>query len=312
MMKYQLSDGVERLPEKIRNADTVYIFASGPSLRNIEDRVSKLRNKGLIIASPTTVPWLYAHGLYPHWILSSDSQERQYHDCARVGANRFSSLIAPQSVHPSLPKYFGHKTFWFKSLIQGEDGSIDSVEYSRIVNDLLSNIDVFAVQAGCVTNQAIIISLFLMQKNLIKAKRVCLVGADYAYSGGFDRVPIYELVYEENGWLPTREYRKVERPYGGRIVGYVQPPKERDGIEWEGYQTNSRMVLYKRSFIILWISTHMNIVTCSDGILHEVQHVEFDDILEGEFPEKLTDEEIDTRGLHFLHDVFPKDMGLIA
>lgn len=305
-------DIVKRTPKELVKAEQIFMFAAGPSLRRIENQVHELKGKGIIVATPTVLPWMRHHGLEPDWLLATDSNPSSIVPIAIDGA-RDIRLLCPSTIDRRLVELFPLKNvYWYNSLSQGPDGTIHSSEFSNFMQLLFTSreeedykipgIDAWVVQAGCCTNQAVILLNWMLNSKVLDAKRIILMGADYCYWRGLSRVPFYQPLEKDilgavPFYDPGTEFREPElyRPIGH--------PK--DAIEWDGMQSNRRMVLYKRSLLLYYGATAAPLLSCSQGILTEIPYVSIEDILSGNYPRVLSPEEIAVACSGFLDEEFP-------
>ncbi len=307
-------DAVKGLPKELIDAEQIFIFAAGPSLRRVEANVHKLKGKGIIVGTPTVLPWMRHHGLEPEWLLVNDSNSQAVIPIEGSGGAGETRLLCPPTIDRRVVKLFPKKNvYWYNSLVQGEDGTVESAQFSNFMQLLflpreeekdyqIPGIEAWVVQAGCCTNQAIILINWMLQSETIGAKRIVLMGADYAFWWGLARVPLYQnLKPDSEGMLPF--YNKgtlVRGPSDYLTLGH--PP---DAMDWDGMQTCRRMVLYKRSLLLYYAATAAPLLSCSQGILTEIPYVGIGAMLNGEYPDVPGRQAIAVACSGFLDQEFP-------
>ena len=301
---HQLEDAFKRAADRI-DSDQVLIFAPGASLKQWEpymkELAPKLQQAGIIIATPTVLNWLRMHGVEPTILMASDSSPLQTEPLKVAPSTGNMMLLVPPLVDRSLVKAFPRSmVYWYNSLIMDEDGGVEGLDYNEFMLMLLQPLHQFIVQAGSVTNQAVIAARSAIDTGIISAQRIVLIGADYAYHGGNGRVP-----------MPLQHGETED----GEPVWYcpVYPgiPVEPDSIMWDGMPTNRRMVVYKKNLLYYWWATKSPIYSCSEGILNEFPYVSLFDIADNKYPEYLNKDEMREMAYEFLEVQFPQEFSAL-
>lgn len=259
------------------SADTVFVFAPGPSLSQYEGRIDKI--SGLIIGTPTVVPWMLANNLTPDVVVIVDTHPSM----AKLLADYKGPILCPPTIDHAVCSLPNEK-YWFRLLL-GTDGSSADPEFgwwNFMVHKMWDNLSAGFVSLGCVTNMAVAISYDFLAKRVFRGRRIVLMGADYAYWKDWSRV-------SPDGKMRPR-------------------PLEIDAIEWAGLPTNARMVYYAWALYRLWRATNMPLYSMSEGILTEIPHVDFETVMSGKYPDRLEAEEIQERTDRFF-DTFKQDFG---
>jgi len=290
---HQLNDGLARAAKRV-NSEQVFVFAPGASLKQyepfMEEIAAELPKHGLIVASPTVLPWMRRFGLEPDILVAADPNPNQADPIIKTGGPKDMLLICPPIISRELVTQFKRKNvYWYNSVIMDETGGIEDNDYSTIMLMLLKPLRQFVVQAGSVTNQVVLALRSAIDSSTLNASRIVLVGADYGYWKGLARVPFYEQ-NDDGTW--------VEGTYREAVI-------EPDHIEWDGMSTNRRMVLYKRSLLYFWWVSMTPIYSCSEGILHELPYVSMWDILKDQYRQYLSKDEITQIVRQFMEVDFP-------
>lgn len=111
--------------------------------------------------------------------------------------------------------------------------------YSDFVTWVCGHLKVGIDQMGCVTNEALVVVLMLMNWKRLDASEIILAGADLAFWKGFTRVP--KGTRDPDGTIHLDGYRRFE-----------DDPDNADFVEYNGLITNSRMLGYTSDMVTLW------------------------------------------------------------
>jgi len=261
-------DGFEKVGLDIvdkSDRQTAFVFAPGASLTQYEGRIHEI--DGVIIATPTAVPWLLDQNLRPDFVVIVDSHPKM----AQLLTEYDGPLVVPTTVDHAVVE-LPNKKYWFK-LLFGSTGQADDPEFGQMnfmIHKMWDNIEKGFVSLGSVTNMAVQITFHLMAEHIIQAKRMVLMGADYSYWNDLGRVP------NDGKKAPAR-------------------PLDIDACVYRGKHTNVRMVYYLWGLYRLLKSIYLPIFSMSEGTLTEIPYVSFEDILANNYPQELTLEELQAK-----------------
>lgn len=146
-----------------------------------------------------------------------------------------------------------HKAHFYKLYVNGE------TTWNMVQDMMFPYISGgYPAEYGCVTNVAFALACDLSRK------RVVLAGADYSYWHSYSRI--------------AEEMTKVDDPQ----------------ILWRGVGTDPAMVLYKDALLKIWANVALSIpvFSMSEGIIDEIPTVTLDDVLNENWPELLTKDEV--------------------
>lgn len=263
-----------------RNKDTIIIVNPGASMKLYEDRLHELSEVATICTVPTALPWTFKQGLEPDFCVVADSSISQYLLLKEVAHE--AKVLASTTSFPDIGDE--HDTYWWTPIMDittaMKPKEIDANEPLG-QGSMMQMIDLFtqgfdidldwrAQSLGCVSNLAVLIAQNLRARGISNAKRIVLLGADYAAWEGYERAPM---------WTP-------EWPLVKNL---------KEWIEWDDTITSPQMITYKLSLLRLWQGTLAPIYTMSHGILHEFPRVEFDDVMNETYPDYIAKKEINER-----------------
>ena len=261
-----------------RNKDTIIIVNPGASMKLYEDRLHELSEVATICTVPTALPWTFKQGLEPDFCVVADSSISQHLLLKEVAHE--AKVLASTTSWPEIGDL--HDTYWWTPIldIKSAEKEIDPAQpmtqggMMELIDICTQGFDIDldwrAQSLGCVSNIAVLIAQNLRARGISNAKRIVLLGADYAGWGGYERCPM---------WTP-------EWP----------PIQNRDEwIEWDDTITSPQMITYKLTLLRLWGGTLAPIYTMSHGILHEFPRVEFDDVMNERYPDYIAKKEIHER-----------------
>lgn len=285
---------------KVRNVEELFdhvkpknriplIFAAGPTLNHYKDRLNRIdRQKYLIVCGPTTASFLYAAQCPPHMILVSDDNpdQRKFLERAAVSS---PVIVSPMS-HPDITSYELAPVYWFHQYLQDNKQGVDHL-LNKISQSMFPEIKHFVVQAGCVTNQAILLVDLAIRQKWIEDSPIILAGADFGYpEKGTFRVAKYELV--RKALSKKIDYARVKDDEQNQIF-----PTERV-VTVNGIKTSTQMSNYKTSLYMIWqMMPRLLYRTMDKGILGEIPEYSFQDLVEGKKPEPY-DRSVIMEGVH--------------
>lgn len=284
----QVSDLSERKREGLH---TAYVLASGPSLTKYRSVLPKLKETGYIISSPTVNGWLVkqAH-VYPDLTMCVDGNPLSAKLVADSGVlnDTDSALLMCPEAPPQLPVLYGRaRTYWMRTAIPGPDGSMDWEPYSIFQSFLGKAITYRFAQLGCVTNMAVSAAMALRAHAGWEIDQIVLLGADYGYWRGYDRVPM--------------DGSATLAPFN---------PESPSNFQHKSVMSDRRMVRYKASLMLLWLQSKSRIYSMSHGILNEFPRVTSKQALSGHFPAYPEWEEVRKRIIGWM-EWFRNDSGLV-
>ena len=241
------------------------IFASGASLSRYSGEISKINDSSIVVATPTNVPWLLDEGVRIDFVVIADAHASM--------AKKLKGYDGPIVCPPTVDKAVGeldNEKYWFK-LLMGT-GQYDDPHFgiwNMMMHGMFPDIKSgYLAELSCVTNMALAIVGYFMYTNKLTCERIILAGADYAY------------------W---QDWARIDTQLRPR-------PLEVDLMEWEGYQTNARMVVYKDRLLNVWAQIQgIPIYSMSKGIIHEIPEIELQNILDNEYPARPLDAEVTAR-----------------
>ena len=234
-----------------RNKDVIVIVGPGPSILQYQERIRELSDVATICVLPTALEWSLSQGLYPDFVVIQDSG---YDGISIPGDCPF---IGPTTLQPGLVQA---KDMYLFTLLLGGGIFNSWDEYSLRVD---SDLDGGITSMGCVTNMAIEVVTLLRGSGQLRASKIVLIGQDFGGWRGLARVPRF---------------------------GATEPPKIGDKgvtdewLEWNGFQTDPRMIWYKYKLLLLWARTNAPLWSTSHGMLYEIPFVFFERLLRGKFP----------------------------
>jgi len=263
-----------------RNKDTLIIVNPGASMKLYEERLHELSEVATICTVPTALPWSFRQGLEPDFCVVADSSVSQ-----RLLLNEVAheaKVLAATTVHPDIGDE--NDTYWWTPILDvdttlepkemdvGE--AVDQTTAMQLMDLCMMGFDLDldwrAQSLGCVSNMAVLIAQNLRARGISNAKRIVLLGADYAGWGGYERCPMWgdewPLLKNMEEWIP-----------------------------WDDTLTSPQMITYKLTLLRLWMGTLAPIYTMSHGILREFPRVEFDDVMNENYPDYITKKEINER-----------------
>lgn len=239
-------------------------------------------------------------------------------------------LVAATTALNVLVRYFAPRVYWYNSLVSvpstaslpypnleklKEEGKtteeIDKImaksvqdahavgrhisrqkSYSDFITWTCGHLKVGIDQMGCVTNEAMVVVLALLNFDRLEAKDIILAGADYGYWNGLARVP--KGTRDPEGNIDLDPYTR-----------YEDDPDNADFLTYHGIATNSRMLGYTSDMVNLWGSPQSAEWQHSGARLWRLSSGPGESILEGtipavspeqlmseEYPEYPSDEEI--------------------
>lgn len=241
---------IKDVPHNNKDLNRFYLIGSGPSLNKVTDKEWSMVKKGFVVASPTNYSFLMAHEVEPDVIISLDSNRLQAKDLNRVIKRKDSktSFVLNPTTSPSVFQYGYPNIYLFKAFFQNAEGNLKGT-FNSFMNLLYSNIKDFLVQAGCVSNTALLFIREYAKLNGILLKGIYGLGLDYAYTDGLNRCHRYEE--NENGFVLSHPSEPVTH-LATHIIS-------------EGVLTNIQMYLYMRSFYILYLSLDLPIYMQRNG-----------------------------------------------
>jgi hypothetical protein len=251
------------------------VYSSGASLSRYKGEIHKVNDHAINIATPTNVPWLLSEGVRVDVVIIVDAHPSMW----QMLDGYTGPIVCPVTVDPGINK-LPNPIYWMK-LLMG-DGQISDPHYglwNMMVHGMFKGKleRGYLSDAGCVTNMAIQIVADWMVANKILSKRIILAGGDYAY------------------W---NDWARIADPLKSR-------PLEIDAMEWDGYSTNGRMVVYKKALFPIWLLiASIPFYSMSKGILHEIPEIELQNILDNKFPKPLDRDEVKARGDKFYKQFF--------
>lgn len=243
----------------------VVIFASGASLSRYNGQINKLNENSIIVATPTNVPWLIHEGVRIDFVVIADSHPSMMEKLKDYDG----PIVCPPTVDKSIGEAKNQK-FWFK-LLMG-NGQKDDPTYgiwNLMMHGMFPDIKSgYLAEHACVTNLALAIVGYFMYSRKLLGKRIILAGADYAY------------------W---KDWARID-------VKLRPRPMDIDLMDWEGYQTNARMVVYKDRLLNIWAQIQgIPLYSMSEGIIHEIPQITLENVLSDEYPARPLEEEVTKR-----------------
>lgn len=240
-----------------RNKETLVIIGPGPSITQYADRLVELKDVATVCILPTALEWSAELGLYPDFVVIQDSG---------IGEVSFFSdeeypVIGPTTIHPDVVKSRDPYLF---TLTMGS-GRLDDPMFGKWNERSLwidSDLDGGVLSMGCVTNLAIEIIQLLRNSGVLRAKRIVLIGQDFA------------------GWRGMARTPRLSDPSPISIESRM----EVDWLEWNGYYTDPRMIWYKWKLLQLWFKTEAPLYSMSHGMLHELPFVFFEQVMGNKWP----------------------------
>ena len=253
---------VEAATCQAEDLTTAIIVATGPSL---EQQVDLLRRwKGVILAAPTALPFLLAHGVRPHYTVAIDANPDigdilSGYPYAKEGVR----LLTPPTSDYATPAAFpSGSRFWFKSFILARNGL--NHPFNLYMSLFYPWIENFIYQAGCVTNAMYLLTTLLNAGGQHAIEKVFLFGADFGYPDGLSRIPSYRWCKGDEvvDGGPARWIPRPRDPLSTR----VNPSLLRTAAN--GVLTDSSMLGYKRSLYSVWGMEGVEPFRTDDGSLH--------------------------------------------
>ena len=267
---------IRDIPGSTPDKDTLVLFGSGPSLTQYTDFLPWVFEHCYTIASPTVVPWLDHHELYPDIVFNADQHPILAEHCRGTAVAEISNLVCSPETSAHLPQLFGKdKTYWYRTVIPGPNGELDWEPYSMFMTFMMSVIQTAFPQQGCVTNVMISLAWALSEMAGWKWKRIVLMGCDYGFWDGYGRLPT-------DG---SDDLLKWALTDGGAP----------DLAEYHGTKTLARMLRYKAGMLLDWKMTRFKIYTMSHGILEEFPAVTQEEWKAGEWAEYISEFHIGQR-----------------
>jgi len=277
------------IPDK-RNKETLAIVGPGPSITQYQDRLDELREVATICVLPTALEWSHAHGLDPDFVVIQDSG----HDEPKFFCEGDYPTIGPTTLNP---KVVAQQNAFLFTLMLGDYGRKDPLfgEWNRFSLWLDYDLDGGVTSLGCVSNLAIELIEMFRASGQLRAKRIVLFGQDFGGWKNLARVP---------------RTGETECPL---IDTHMNGKYSDQWVEWNGFYTDTRMILYKLKLLRLWAKTEAPLYSCSNGMLHELPYVFFDMLLRGKFPKRYPKKkEIEERYTAYaalMADTFPREEG---
>lgn len=257
----------------------VVVYSSGPSLSRYKGEISKINDHAINIGTPTNIPWLLSEGVRVDACVVVDAHPGMW----KKLTNYTGPIVCPVTVDPAINN-LPNQIYWFK-LLMG-NGQVDDPNFGMwnlVVHGMFKDkIERgYLSDAACVTNMAIQLAADWMAGNKLMGSRIILAGGDYAY------------------W---QDWARIDDPLRSR-------PLEVDALEWEGYSTNARMVVYKKQLFPIWmLIASIPFYSMSKGILHEIPEVTLDQIINDALPKPLNREQVKEKAEAFL-DLFLDEFG---
>jgi len=261
--------------ERFKGRD-ILVIGSGPSLNHALTRLHRIkRHEYVVFASPTNVSALKAFGFEPDFIMVSDTSpvQRSFLDLAPCTAPIFISPMTSVDVmmFPGPTKYL------FLQYLQDEKGGVQHW-WNFVSAAMFPEIPEFLVQAGCVTNQILILINAAINKGLLNPKRIILLGADYSFP--------------EKTSFRVRKYKMTVPPSGRATYQRIKDdsqnvlPDSATLLKINNILTNIQMAHYKVSLMILWKELKLPLFRSFDhGILSEIPYIEDRNFIMGNLPE---------------------------
>lgn len=263
----------------IKKHETVYIFAPGASLSQYENRIHMLQSHGLIIGTPTVLHWMYAHDIIPDIVVAVDSSEEMEEQIAASGYD--GPIIAPVTVCNGIAK----RDTYFMVIIMDHVQKIgDKIQPANDIDACMLSMFrelLFFLSLGHVTAAALQTLVTLAMHRCWTPQRFVLVGADYGYWRGYGRVS---------------------------KTGDAMPKQPDEKITIGGIDTDYKMAIYKARLYQYWAAVTPNLYTLSDGLLHEIPHMSFDDLLQNRFPQPLGKEAAQEAYRKYVMETFPQEV----
>lgn len=248
--------------------DQTLILASGYSLLQSEHYVSTF--PGLIIATPTNLPWCLKIGRVPHVVLISDPN-----DAVAVQLECVNDLlpttnfIVPTTVSTTVLQLLeDHQCtiYFYNPFVADPTGNIKNQPFNEYLNYLFADLGIgYLIQVGCVTNSAVLLADRIINPSI---KAIYLVGADYSFTDdNHSRVPMYHYNRDaiQNAHLWT------EVPGEPTPQGHYEHPLYH-------VRVTDALIAYKRTLMTLWYSGKFPLAVVNPkGILRELPYIPNDD-----------------------------------
>lgn len=257
-----------------KDITTIFLIGSGPSLDEQLESLKRYGTKYLIIASNSNYSNLVANGIYPDIVLATDSSEEVAEQLWFIMEHnrKKTRLITTVTVDPQTIEAFYPNVYFFKSFFQDGEGGVRT-PYNHFINNLFDNIDDFLTQAGCVTNQALIlIDSLKRNKRLEGTEQIVCLGCDYSYTNDVYRCMRYKEVKEGvfEKLPPTSLEAEEEFAVDKRTL-----------VRHQGVLTNPQMLRYKRSFYTVWTYLNLPLFRIGPSILDAVPEISWQTFLKG-------------------------------
>ena len=252
------------------------IIGSGPSLRHMKrDHLLSL-NQYLIVATPTNISWAFSVGLIPDILVVADSHSDHVKDLASLTPlldEHNVTLLTSPITHPEVLHVCHPRIYFYKAFMQQNDGTLH-LPYNHFLNLLYDNLQTYIVQAGSVTNQAVLLMEKFRHEKLIPLSHIYLLGCDYCLDEPHDRIPIY--IYDDE----TASF--YERP-SARPNPFNKP---QELIKHGPYITNVSMLMYKISLMVMWKSMSLPLFRIGRyGMLDEIPHTSIRSLAHNRHPD---------------------------
>jgi len=255
----------------------VAIIASGMSVWHQREHLKNLNDR-LVICSPTNYGLCRAHGLVPDIIAFADSNPTQSMEIFKVVYHdKKTNIVTSPNVHPNLHTFWpATNLYWFKAYVQNVEGNFKS-PYNFFIDHLFRNITDHIMQAGSVTNMALILVELLRKMGRLGDKKemphIFLVGSDLCVSeDNYHRAFKYHQT--QTNWVQEPLYHADSYP----LIF----------IDAEGKKTSTQMYNYRRSLLMLWRQIMWKMWNCSPYSLLEdlVPYYDIERLSEGDTPKK--------------------------
>jgi hypothetical protein len=266
------------------SATSAIIVATGPSLEKYLDSLKSW--KGLIIAAPTALSTLVAHGIIPHYCVAVDASDSIGLILSEAPyASMGIQLLIPPTIDYRTAKAFDGARWWFKSLLLAKNGPDHPFNlYMTLLYPWILN---WVYQAGCVTNAAFLLAMMLNAEGRHNIEKVFLFGADFGYPEGLSRVKSYKYAIALDG-----SPRWLEQPRDPLTFRVPNMPIVRSA---NGIPSDPAMLGYKRSLYTCWLLQGTSpmetplglrrrpcLYSCSEGILFEMPIADGHEVIESQ------------------------------
>ena len=157
--------GINTLFERFKNAPAI-ILGAGPSLDKDLEELSKIRGRGLTIASDTALPTLLNKGVEPDLVLALDGGEANCKHFQGVRPKR-TALVAVSITHPRIVSEF--------------PGPVFMADFAHPLNQWIS---LFIGQKGYLKTGGSVVTTCFDLATRLGCNPIILTGVDLAFTGG--------------------------------------------------------------------------------------------------------------------------------